>query len=241
MGFSESLGRFKRSLRFRLFIVGLLLAVGGGVALLILNPRSNPSAYADQSGRSAPMVNPVQRIDGAWEQLSDRQKEALLPLKSMWPTLSLAQQDKWRLVASSFQSKSTLEQRRIRSRMEAWARLTPQQQDQARLAFLEGATTYDRRRRIERWNAYRQLPPDQRPKVVAASNPRTVSKASLHATSGATTMLMPQFFPLPVFGQVAQARTTENESEAEAAARSNEAASAPIPSELQASTPSLEP
>lgn len=243
MDFSESLGRIKHSLGFRLYIVGLLLSVGVGAASWVVNPPSSLPAYADKQGRSVPTANPVQRIDGAWEQLSDRQQKALLPLKSMWPTLSVAQQDKWRLIASSFQSKSTAEQQRIRSRMEAWARLTPQQQAQARLAFLEGATTYDRRQRVERWNAYRHLPPDQRPKVAAASNPRIVSRATLRAASGATTMLMPQFFPLPIYGQVAQARASGQQSEPQPdmVLRSDDAASTAITPSMPTSMPAQQP
>ena len=208
MGFSESLGRVKHSLGFRLFVVGLLLAFEGGVASWIVNPRSNPTAYADGQRVNASTVSSVQPADGGWQQLSAPEQQALLPLREMWPTLRDAQQEKWRLLAAGFQGKSASEQRRVHARMAAWARLSPHQRAQTRLAFLEGATIYDRKRRIERWNAYRQMPSTQRPQVAAANNPRIVSRASLHATSGATTMLMPQFFPLPVYGQVAQARAT---------------------------------
>lgn len=191
---------------------------------------------------AAPTDKEVHRLEGSWGQLDPYQKEVLLPLRDAWPTMDTAQQEKWQLFAFHYRRKSSAEQRRMLARMQSWARLTPHLRAQARLGFLQGATKYDSKRRIERWATYRQIPPEQRPKMAAAGAPIPVPLASVRAPSGATTILMPQFFPLPLVAQVALSGTSAHGPEySEAGRLEDPAAFASAGAQMAASAPLVEP
>ena len=198
------LGCFRRA---RLFSVGLFLLTIVGLASVLAIPRGVPAARNESRGNEALAVKEIDGLGSAWDRLAPYQRQVLLPLRDVWHTLDVAQQEQWQLLADSFRDKSATEQRRLSARIREWARLTPGRRAQARLGFLQAATQYGNKRRIERWAAYQKLPPDQRHQASSAGKLRSVSPASVHPAVGATTMLMPQVFPLQNLGQVAQVGT----------------------------------
>lgn len=239
MNFGERLGGHGRFQRVRLFIFGSLLLTVVGLGSLLSMPRSVSTARDEGRGNGATTVNEFRVLEGSWDQLAPYQRQALLPLRSVWPTMDATQREKWRLVASHFRSKSSSEQRRMHARMQAWVRMTPHQRAQARLGFLQGAANSDRKRRIERWAAYRELPSGERPQAAATGMPNPVSPALVHAASGATTIPMPQFFSRPDLEQLALVGASSHDPEYGEASRSEDLA-ASAGAEMAASAPLVE-
>lgn len=199
--------------RARFFIVGLFLLTMVGLALVFALPQCAPGAPNEGRGNEVLVAKERGGLDSAWDHLAPDQRQVLLPLRDVWPTLDAAQQERWQLLAARLRDKSAADQRRMSARIRAWASLTPGRRAQARLDFLQGATRYGSKRRIERWAAYQQLSPDQRHRVASAGMLSSVSPATVHPAVGATTMLMPQVFPLLNLGQVAQVGTDSRDHE----------------------------
>ncbi len=199
--------------RVRLLIVGLFLVTMVGLVLVFALPQCAPVAPNEGRGNEVLVVKERGGLGIAWDHLAPDQRQVLLPLRDVWPTLDVAQQERWQLLAARFRDKSATEQRRMSARIRAWARLTPDRRAQTRLDFLQVATRYGSKRRIERWAAYQQLSPDQRHQAASAGMLNSVSPASVHPAVGATTMLMLQVFPLQNLGQVAQVGTDSGDHE----------------------------
>jgi hypothetical protein len=123
----------------RLWLAGLAASAAFGLALLLApseREHSLVSAALQRTATSDVPAPPI-AIDPAWGKLSTIEQRTLEPLKSIWSTLTAAQQDKWRLVVDRFQAKPRHVQRRLAARIAEWARLTPEQRARARVKFLE--------------------------------------------------------------------------------------------------------
>ncbi|MBV8125571.1 MAG: DUF3106 domain-containing protein [Burkholderiaceae bacterium] len=110
-----------------------------------------------------------------WVQLTPAQKQVLSPLQTDWNQLDSAQKSKWLEVAARFHTITPDEQTRIHQRMTDWARLSPTQRQQARVAFqtTQRLQVHD----IEaKWDAYQSLPPERRAELAA----KAAQKAAAH-------------------------------------------------------------
>ncbi len=105
-----------------------------------------------------------------WNQLAPRQREALSPLRSEWPSISASQREKWLELSARFPTMQPTEQARIQERMTEWARLTPQARGQARLNFQE-AKQLPAQDRKARWNAYQALSPERKRELATRGAP----------------------------------------------------------------------
>ena len=103
-----------------------------------------------------------------WQDLSPSQRQALAPLAASWTSIDEPRKRKWLAISQNFASLPDQEQARMHSRMKEWAALSPQERVQARLNFA-GARELPSEKRIEKWEAYKALPSEQRQHLAATA------------------------------------------------------------------------
>ena len=136
------------------------------------------SAAPTPSQRS---VNPSQPSTGgpAWESLTAAEQAALRPLQRHWADIDDQHKQRWLRMAERFPGMSAQRQDRVQSRMSGWARLTPQQREQARLRFQE-AKRIARGDQKARWKAYKALSPEQRRQLAARASRADTPNSKRH-------------------------------------------------------------
>lgn len=97
----------------------------------------------------------------AWAELSTGERQALQPLQSQWSDIDSLRKQKWRDVATRYPSLPAVQQERLRERMVEWASMTPAQRNVARISF-EELRKVPATERQTRWEAYQNLPAEQR-------------------------------------------------------------------------------
>lgn len=115
----------------------------------------------------------------SWSQLTPAQRAALQPLEKDWSSIDAQRKQKWIELAARFDKMPLEERARTQQRMADWARLSPQERNEARLNF-QGARQLSPQERQERWEAYKALPAEQRRFLASQAkvNNASVSKAS---------------------------------------------------------------
>lgn len=143
------------------------LAVGGWTAIQkvralpgVVLPTPKP-AHRIAPPRITPPTAAFEEAGPTWASLSSAQQQALEPLQMHWSTLTEAQKRKWIAMAGSFQKLSATDQAKIHGRMAAWAALTPQQRDRARLNFAATRKITPPAKQ-EQWDAYQALSEEAR-------------------------------------------------------------------------------
>ena len=106
-----------------------------------------------------------------WSELSPKQQAVLAPLAADWQSLDSIRRKKWVTIANRYPRMGTEEQARLQDRMQAWAKLTPQQRRVAR----------------ENYRALRQLPSPQRNTVRQQWQQRQTSSPSSGAAAESKT------------------------------------------------------
>lgn len=96
-----------------------------------------------------------------WTSLAPRQKAALMPLQTTWPTLSSVHQRKWIALSQNFANMSVPDKQTLHSRMAEWAALKPIERQQARLNFAETKKTPPAQRAAN-WEAYQALSTEEK-------------------------------------------------------------------------------
>ena len=107
----------------------------------------------------------------AWAELTAEQQLVLAPLRADWDSLEVERRQKWVAIAKRYPRMGTQEQERVTRRMQAWAKLTPEQRRQARenykqLAKLPRDTQHKALR--EQWAEYQALSPQERESLAPA-------------------------------------------------------------------------
>ena len=99
-----------------------------------------------------------------WASLNADQQQMLAPLAGEWDKLSKPHKTKWLGIAKRYPAMKTEEQKRVQMRMQKWAKLTPEQRDQAREQYRSiGKLAPDHRDELRRhWAEYQALPPSER-------------------------------------------------------------------------------
>ncbi|MCZ8235729.1 MAG: DUF3106 domain-containing protein [Inhella sp.] len=157
----------------------LLLALG--VCLLLAGPW-----VAQAQALSGPVV-PLAAAK-PWSSLSPQQQQALAPLASRWTDLNAAERDHWLALAAQLPTMSSADQARLQDRMQAWARMSPDERRTARQGFA-GAQRMSESERQARWEAYQQLPEDRRQALQARAAQRAASApVAAPARPGATSL-----------------------------------------------------
>jgi len=100
----------------------------------------------------------------AWATLTADQQRVLAPLSGEWSKLSRDRKTKWLGIAKRYPKMKAEEQKRVNSRMQRWAKLTPAQRWEAREQYRSiGKVASDRRDKLRRyWAEYQALPPQEK-------------------------------------------------------------------------------
>jgi hypothetical protein len=120
----------------------------------------------------------------SWRELSRQEQQILQPLQTQWTSIDALRRQKWRDIAALYPNLPANQQERLRSRMAQWAAMSPEQRNAARLNY-EEIRKVPAEERQARWEAYRNLPEEQRRALVAqaASRP-TAAPPSTAAARG---------------------------------------------------------
>ena len=154
-------------------------------------------------------------LSGQWSRLSARDQVILAPLQEDWAELSTDQRLKWLDLSMRFPSLAPDEQFRVQERMAQWARLSSAERGAARLNFQE-LRQISQKERLEQWEAYQGLNPDEKKELAvkaqaAAQSPavprRSDSSAPVPKSSGgvAETVAGSPGVARPVSGTLVQA------------------------------------
>lgn len=105
-----------------------------------------------------------------WNELSAAQRNALKPLERDWASIDADRKEKWLDIARRMPGMPPAERDRVQARMSEWARLSPQQRGQARLAYQQAKQVAPQDRQAQ-WEAYKALPDEQKRQLQARAVP----------------------------------------------------------------------
>lgn len=152
---------------------------------------------------------------GAWSGLTPKQQALLAPLERDWAGIDDVQRSKWLSATPTLATMSGEEIKRVHDRMRDWARLTPAERVNARIAF-QAAKQLNAEQRRARWEAYQALPPEERQaltdKAVArreaqATGPRAATKSMAGQPKSNIVPATPKLPPsVPVTAGLVQAK-----------------------------------
>jgi len=120
----------------------------------------------------------------SWARLTPAQRVALAPFADQWDAFSDARKRKWLKIAARFPKMTLNEQKRLQERMAEWARMTPEQRRVARENY-QVAKDLSAQARERAWNAYQQLPAEQKERLAAAERRRRPTVVSAPPTGKA--------------------------------------------------------
>ena len=144
---------------------------------------SAPAPVQGAEHKGAAPVTPALAvaIEPAWNKLTVSQRETLGPLAGLWDSMGEARKRKWLAVAATAPSLAASERQKMHERMEAWARLSRNEREQARLNFTQ-SKSLGKSSRAADWEAYQALSADERKRLADAAH---------HKPAGAALSLKP--------------------------------------------------
>jgi hypothetical protein len=116
-----------------------------------------------------------------WKDLAPAQQAALAPLSTSWQGMNSNQKSKWLAMSKNYASLPAAEQAKLQTRMNDWAKLSPEQRAQARhnfavnQALTSGLTS---EQRAAQWQAYQLLSPQEKLQLAAKSTKAPVGTAT---------------------------------------------------------------
>ena len=105
-------------------------------------PASAP--LASTSAASASAVPSPSVTSKRWQNLTQKQKQALSPLGPQWDSLTAQQQRKWLTISDTFLQLTDEEQMTMHGRMSEWAKLSAKERNAARFNFNSSSVWVDR-------------------------------------------------------------------------------------------------
>jgi hypothetical protein len=155
----------------RLLFTALSLCIAAGAAAQPASDAAKKPAVAKQAATKA--AQPKPGVRPAWAELTAEQQQTLAPLKTDWDTLEPERRQKWIQIAKRYPRMKAQEQERVQRRMQAWARLTPEQRRQARENYkhLAKVPRQDPNTDLRQaWAEYQALSPHERQSLVPPSS-----------------------------------------------------------------------
>jgi DNA-binding CsgD family transcriptional regulator len=158
----------------RLLLAALSLCIAAGTAA---QPPSEAPKKPAAVKPAAKAPQPKPGVRPAWAELTAEQQQILAPLKPDWDTLEPERRQKWIAIAKRYPRMKVQEQERVQRRMQAWARLTPEQRRQARDTYKHLAKTprqAPNKDLRQAWAEYQALSPRERDNLAppASTDPR---------------------------------------------------------------------
>lgn len=119
---------------------------------------------APVSAATVPDIRPP-----TWAQLNPKQREILAPLAAEWDQMEDFRQRKWLEITKRYPSMSAEERKRVRTRMEDWARLRPEERRKARQQYhkLQRIPPQQREALTQKWEEYQALPDEEKQQLKA--------------------------------------------------------------------------
>jgi len=115
--------------------------------------------------KAKPAAKAKAQVRPAWAELTAEQQKILAPLKADWESLETTERRrKWIGIAKRYPTMKVEEQERVQRRMQAWAKLTPEQRRLARENYkrLAKQAPQQRGNLREQWAEYQSLPERER-------------------------------------------------------------------------------
>ena len=160
----------------RILLAALSLAIAAGTAAQPDSPKDSakkPAAAKPAAKAKAPKPG----VRPAWAELTAEQQQVLAPLKADWDSLEPERRQKWIAIAKRYPRMKQVEQERVQRRMQAWARLSPEQRRQARENYkhlAKGQRPAPNKDLRQAWAEYQALSPYERQSLVppTSTDPR---------------------------------------------------------------------
>jgi hypothetical protein len=155
----------------RILLAALSLCIAAGTAAQPSSDAAKKPAVAKQAAKPAP---PKPGVRPAWAELTAEQQQVLAPLKTDWDMLEPERRQKWIAIAKRYPRMKAQEQERVQRRMQAWARLTPEQRRQARENYKQLAKTQrpaPKQDLRQAWAEYQALSPHERESLAPPASP----------------------------------------------------------------------
>lgn len=136
---------------------------------------------------------------GGWNSLTVTQRGALAPLEHDWDKLDSSRRSKWLEVAARFHTLPADEQARLRDRMSEWAKLSPNERQQARVGFQ--STQQIKSGDLQaKWEAYQALPAERRQALADRAALKTQPPNIVPSTKGpaAEALAKSNLVPAPI-------------------------------------------
>jgi hypothetical protein len=171
--------------------IGLAVAIGVGTGLgvkygskLASEPSAPSSPAASESPRPAnrTALLPASVVP-RWNSLSPAHQTLLEPFKDSWATLPDAEQRAWAELALRFPRLPADQQERAQKRIQEWAALSPAQRQMARSNY-RLAKVLPPEARVQQYEAYRELSPEQRGVLRSAGSTSNTAAALSSPTVG---------------------------------------------------------
>jgi hypothetical protein len=155
----------------RILLTALSLCIAAGTAAQPSSDAAKKPAVAKQAAKPA---QPKPGVRPAWAELTAEQQQVLAPLKTDWDMLEPERRQKWIAIAKRYPRMKAQEQERVQRRMQAWARLTPEQRRQARENYKQLAKTQrpaPKQDLRQAWAEYQALSPHERESLAPPASP----------------------------------------------------------------------
>lgn len=124
------------------------------------------AAWPPAMAQSGPVPAKTTESGPRWAELSPAQRSALKPLERDWASIDSDRKQKWIDIAGRMPGMPPAERERVQARMTDWARMSPQQRGQARMAYQEAKEVAPQDRQA-RWEAYQALSAEQKRQLQA--------------------------------------------------------------------------
>lgn len=134
-----------------------------------------------------------------WAALTADQQQVLAPLRPHWDELDTTRKKKWIGVAGRYPAMTPTEQQRVQRRMEAWAKLSPEDRRKARETYLDLSRLPPEQKQDlrEKWAEYQSLSPAERSQLQTVPGAETKGAERKRRAKPAPTPPSPQTFPSP--------------------------------------------
>lgn len=106
--------------------------LAGLAAAVCITAGGAADAYAQQTPRKSESAKPARPL---WSELSPQQQHILGPLAADWENLDTVRRKKWVTIANRYPKMKPDQQQRLQERMQAWAKLTPEERNIARAKY----------------------------------------------------------------------------------------------------------
>lgn len=135
------------------------------------------STAAQNTAAQTVLIASDSATESDWSKLSAAQQQALAPLAADWSRMDATHKKKWLVIGNKFPSMKPEERSRIQNRMREWVKLSPQQRHMARENYWR-AKKINPSQKSAHWQAYQQLPEEQKKSLAAAASKKRVTGLS---------------------------------------------------------------